>query len=95
MPHILDSGSAFFAPLLRDALVALLGHLLRQVPGRMLILWDGAPIRRSHAIQEFLATGAAHRVHLDRLPAYAPELNPEEGLWVYLKGVELRNLGIL
>jgi transposase len=72
--------------------VAFLGHLLREVSGRMVIIWDGAPIHRSHLIQEFLANGAAQRLHLERLPAYAPELNPGEGLWQQLKGVELRNL---
>lgn len=72
--------------------VAFLEHLLREVPGRMILIWDGAPIHRSHVIKEFLANGAAQRLHLERLPAYAPELNPDEGLWAYLKGVELRNL---
>jgi transposase len=72
--------------------VAFLEHLLREVHGRLLILWDGAPIHRSHLIKAFLANGAAHRIHLERLPAYAPELNPGEGLWGYLKGVELRNV---
>lgn len=30
-------------------------------------------------------------VHLVRLPGYAPDLNPDEGVWTYLKTVELRN----
>jgi transposase len=72
--------------------VAFLEHLLREVPGQLLICWDGAPIHRSHVIKAFLADGAAHRLHLERLPAYAPELNPGEGLWQQLKGVELRNV---
>jgi transposase len=72
--------------------VAFLEHLLREVSGRMVIIWDGAPIHRSHVTQEFLANGAAQRMHLERLPAYAPELNPGEGLWQQLKGVELRNV---
>jgi transposase len=72
--------------------VAFLEHLLREVPGRMVLIWDGAPIHRSRVIREFLANGAAQRIHLERLPAYAPELNPGEGLWQQLKGVELRNL---
>jgi transposase len=72
--------------------VAFLEHLLREVPGRMVVIWDGAPIHRSQTIKEFLANGAAQRLHLERLPAYAPELNPDEGLWQQLKGVELRNL---
>jgi transposase len=72
--------------------VAFLEHLLREVPGRMILIWDGAPIHRSHVIKAFLANGAAQRIRLERLPAYAPELNPGEGLWAHLKGVELRNL---
>jgi transposase len=72
--------------------VAFLEHLLREVPGRMVLIWDGAPIHRSHVIKDFLAEGAAQRLHLERLPAYAPELNPGEGLWQQLKGVELRNV---
>jgi transposase len=75
-----------------EDVVAFLGHLLREVPGRMVMIWDGAPIHRSHLIQKFLANGAAKRIHLERLPAYAPELNPGEGLWHQLKGVELRNV---
>jgi transposase len=72
--------------------VAFLEHLLREVAGRLVIIWDGAPIHRSHVIQEFLANGAAERLRVERLPAYAPELNPGEGLWAHLKGVELRNV---
>jgi len=71
--------------------VAFLAHLRREVPGQMLILWDGSPIHRSHTIQEFLANGASSRIHLARLPAYAPELNPDEGVWQHLNGVELRH----
>ena len=72
--------------------VAFLEHLLRGVPGRMVLIWDGAPMHRSHVIRELLAKGAAQRLHLERLPAYAPELNPGEGLWQQLKGVERRNV---
>ena len=72
--------------------IAFLGHILREVPGRSVIIWDGSPIHRSRVIKEFLANGAAQRLHLERLPAYAPELNPDEGVWQQLKGVELRNL---
>jgi transposase len=72
--------------------VAFLEHLLREVAGGMVIIWDGAPIHRSQVIREFLVNGAAQRLHLERLPAYAPELNPGEGLWQQLKGVELRHV---
>jgi transposase len=74
-----------------EDVVTFLEHLLREVPGRMVLIWDGAPMHRRQIIKDFLAEGAAQRLHLARLPAYAPELNPGEGLWQQLKGVELRN----
>jgi hypothetical protein len=49
--------------------VACLAHLRREVPGRLVMLWDGAPMPRSQVIREFLLTGAASRLHLERLPA--------------------------
>ncbi len=72
--------------------IGFLRHLLRHVPGKLLILWDGAPIHRSKAIKQFLSEGAAERIHLERFPGYAPELDPEEGIWRHLKRVEMRNL---
>ena len=37
-------------------------------------------------IDEFLATGAAEdRLKLEQLPGYAPDLNPDEGVWKHLK----------
>jgi transposase len=72
--------------------VAFLRHLLRQIPGPLLVLWDGAPIHRAQPVKDFLAQGAAARLQLEQLPGYAPELNPDEGIWNYLKHVELRNL---
>ena len=93
---ISPEGKLYFAcqayALNSEDVVAFLEHLLREVPGRMVIIWDGAPIHRSHMVKAFLANGAAHRMHLERLPAYAPELNPGEGLWAHLKGVERRNV---
>jgi transposase len=79
-------------PINSDDVVAFLEHLLREVSGRIVLIWDSSPIHRSHTIQEFLANGATQRLHLERLPAYAPELNPDEGVWQQLKGVELRNV---
>lgn len=74
------------------AVVRFLQHLLRQLPGKLLVIWDGAPIHRAQAVQDFLAQGAADRLQLEQLPGYAPELNPAEGVWNYLKHVELRNV---
>jgi transposase len=72
--------------------VRFLKHVLRQIAGKVLIVWDGAPIHQGQAIKEFLAAGGSKRIHLERLPGYAPELNPDEGIWRYLKHEELKNV---
>jgi transposase len=72
--------------------VRFLEHVLRHIGGKLLILWDGASIHRSQAIKDFLCAGAAKRIHLERLPGYAPDLNPDEGIWSYLKYRELKNV---
>ena len=71
--------------------VCFLQHLLRHIPGKLLVIWDGAPIHRAQVVKDFLAQGGVARIWLEQLPAYAPELNPDEG-WNYLMGIELRNL---
>lgn len=72
--------------------VRFLRHLLRWIAGKLLVIWDGSPIHRSKAVREFLNDGAASRLHLEQLPGYAPELNPDEGIWKHLKYVELKNV---
>ena len=73
--------------------VRFLRHLLRQIPGKLLIIWDGSPIHRGRAVKEFLASGTAEgRLKLEQLPGYAPDLNPDEGVWKHLKCVELKNV---
>lgn len=72
--------------------VRFLKHVRRPIPGKLLVVWDGAPIHRGQAIKDFLAEGGAARIHLERLPGYAPDLNPDEGIWQYLKRVELKNV---
>ena len=72
-------------------LLIFLAHLLRHVPGKLLIVWDGLPVHRSRLVCDFVA--AQHgRITLERLPAYAPELNPVEYLWGHWKHHELPNL---
>ena len=74
------------------AVVRFLRHLLQHIDGKILVIWDGAPIHRSRVIKAFVSSGAATRLQLERLPGYAPELNPVEYVWHYLKHVALRNV---
>jgi hypothetical protein len=50
---------------------------------------DGSPIHRGQPLKDFRRTGAAKRLHVEQLPGYALELNPDKGIWNALKRVEL------
>jgi transposase len=70
--------------------IEFLSHLLRHIPGQLLVIWDGLPAHRSRLVQGW-AAGQRGRLELERLPAYAPELNPVEYIWGYWKQHELPN----
>ena len=72
--------------------VQFLKGLHRHLGRKLLVIWDGSPIHRSHDVKDFLGNGGGRYIHLERLPGYAPDLNPDEGTWQHLKQVEMRNL---
>ena len=67
--------------------VIFLRHLLPQVSAKLLVIWDGSPIHKGD-VRTFLAEGGAKQIHVEQLPAYAPDLNPAEGVWHQLKNVK-------
>lgn len=58
-------------------------QLLRQVPGHLILLLDNGKIHRGDPVRDLLARTS--RLHLVPFPPYAPELNPDEGVWNHLK----------
>ncbi len=85
--YMLTQGEAFNS----NGVISFLKHLMHCIPGKLGIIWDGASIHRSEEIRAFLEQIERGRIELVRLPAYAPELNPVEGVWSLLKGWYLRN----
>jgi transposase len=60
-------------------LIGVLGELRRFLGGeKATLLWDGLPAHRSTTMRAWLNTQRSWLV-VERLPAYAPELNPVEG----------------
>ncbi|MFD5430165.1 transposase [Streptomyces sp. NPDC127084] len=57
---------------------------------RVVLVWDGLSAHWSRAMRAWVAE--QDWLTLERLPAYAPELNPVELLWSSLKKRELANL---
>jgi transposase len=75
-----------------EAVVGFLRVLMRKIAGKILLIWDGSPIHHGQVVKDFLRAGATKRLQLERLPGYAPDLNPDEGIWNSLKRVELGNV---
>jgi transposase len=71
---------------------AFLQHLRREIGSNLMVIWDGSPIHRGE-VTIYLSNGGSNHLQLERLPPYAPDLNPDEGVWQHLKNVEMRNLG--
>jgi transposase len=67
-------------------------RMLRAVlPGPMTVVWDRNQIHsRSKKVREYLSEHP--EIVVEDFPAYAPELNPDEGVWGWTKYGKLANL---
>lgn len=74
-----------------NALIAVLEQLKTFYEGEQVVLvWDGLSAHWSRAMRTWVAE--QDWLTLERLPAYAPELNPVEMLWSAIKTRELANV---
>jgi transposase len=93
-PHR-DRLELYFQTLVNDFfdpwnVAAFLEALLVAVPGRVVVVWDGGPMHKGDPIRQTQEVYSA-RITLERLPPYAPMLNPVEQLWSWLKYGRLSN----
>ena len=72
-----------------EPVVAFLRDLLKHLRGNVVVVWDGGGNHKGPAIRAFLKRN--RRLTLERLPAYAPDLNPVEAVWSWLKYGRLAN----
>ena len=72
-----------------ERVVAFLRDLLKHLPGKVVVVWDGGGNHKGPVIRAFLKRN--RRLWLVRLPAYAPDLNPVEAVWSWLKWGRLAN----
>jgi transposase len=72
-----------------ETVVPFLDSLRHRIRGPMTILWDAIPIHRAEAVRRFLHQ---HREIVSELfPRYAPDLNPVDKIWFYVKFDRLPN----
>jgi transposase len=72
----------------KPKLIAFLRQLRRHTKRAIVIVWDRL---NGHRSPEVATYAQRHRITLELLPAYAPELNPVEYAWSYLKTKPLAN----
>ncbi len=73
-------------------LIRFLRHLKRHFRGRpVTLIWDGLGAHTSRVMRAYLARQRGW-LHVERLPGYAPELNPIEQVWGNVKMRELANV---
>ncbi len=84
----LHPGQSIRGPQVRDFLRQLTGHLQRPA----VLIWDRLAAHRSGLVQRWLVRHPS--VQVEFLPPYAPELNPVEYLWAYLKSNPLANVAV-
>lgn len=59
-----------------NRVIIALRHIGRRIKGQWILIWDRAKIHRSHKVEAYLAQHP--EIMVEWLPAYAPEVNPEE-----------------
>ncbi len=69
--------------------VEYLRDLLRHLRGPVIVVWDRGPNHRGEVIREFLRKNK--RLRLEMLSPWAPDLNPAEAVWSWLKYGQLAN----
>lgn len=69
-----------------DFLKALKAHLKQP----LLVIWDGARTHHSRYVHDYLDSLDGH-IQIAFLPPYAPDLNPVEYLWAWLKRHAMAN----
>jgi transposase len=74
-----------------EQVIEFLGALKRQIRHKLLVIWDGVATHRSRLVRAWLEQQGGH-IAVAALPPYAPELNPVEAIWAYLKKHEIANL---
>lgn len=74
----------------KQEVLAFLKALKAHLRPPLLIVWDRAKPHRSRLVRDYVDSTNGH-INIEFLPAYAPELNPVEFLWAWLKRHALAN----
>ena len=74
-----------------DVFIEFLKRLLQGAARPIFLVVDGHPVHRSAKVRKFIE-GLDGKLRLFRLPAYSPDLNPDEHVWAHLKSHKIVDL---
>ena len=78
----------FFDNIAQEEVCVFLRALLRHLRGPIIVLLDNSSTHQGAPLQKLLVQHP--RLTIEHFPSYAPDLNPDEGVWSLAKG-ELAN----
>jgi len=73
----------YFDNIGQEEVCRFLQELLRHLRGPIIALLDNSSTHQGKPLQKLL--GQHPRLHIEHFPSYAPELNPDEGVWSLAK----------
>jgi len=74
----------FYDNIGQDEVCVFLRELLRHLRGPVVVLLDNSSTHQGAPLERLLARH--RRLRIEHFPAYAPQLNPDEGVWSLAKG---------
>lgn len=73
----------FFDNIGQDEVCSFLRELLRHLRGPIIVLLDNSSTHQGQPLQNLLQQHP--RLRIEHFPSYAPDLNPDEGVWSLAK----------
>ena len=67
-----------------ELFIAMLGHIMRRRKKPLFLILDSLPAHKAKVVQNYVNSSGG-KLELYFLPGYAPELNPDELVWNYMK----------
>jgi len=65
--------------------IEFLRALLASVPGKIFLIAGGSSVHKARKVREFIENKTGGRLQMFFLPAYSPQLNPDEWVWQNVK----------
>ena len=87
--HLLQDNANFHG----NSVVDFIDEIHHKIRTPIILLWDAIPIHRAKSVENYIAEHST--IVVESFPPYAPELNPVDYVWSYIKYDRLPNYTLL